>query len=341
MQPHSEGLFSVVVVVVGDSNTGRSGANHLHGCLNSLARQSGAPPLEVIVPHHHKVTGLDELRQRFPKVTFLPCDDLKTFTGRGGSREHHDELRARGIAASRGEIVALLEDFDRPAAGWAAAMWEAHRQRVAGVGGAIDNELDRLLNWAVYFCDFGKYQNPIPAGETLLASDANVSYKRSALEAIRPVWQDCYREPAVNGALHARGDRLTLCPAAVVNQQRLELRFFPALRERFIWGRSFAGSRPQTRVALLRFVYAILAPLLPPLLLLRMSFIAIKRRRYLGAFVRALPCTAALTLSWSLGEMVGYVTGTVSSDLPVAREGSGLAEEAAGSPRLQQPHFAE
>lgn len=335
------GLLSVVVVLVSDSNEGHCEVADLAECLDFLTRQSEPPALEVIVPHHLNVTGIEQLSRRFPEVTFLPCVDLKSFTGRGGSREHHDELRARGIAAAHGQIVALLEEFDRPDPGWAAAMWEAHRQPVAGVGGAIDNGVDRALNWAVYFCDFDKYQNPVPAGDTLIASDANVSYKRSALEAIRPIWQETCQEPAVNGALLSRGERLVLSAKAVVYQHRSDLRFLPSLKERYIWGRSFAASRPQTRTRLKRLLYAGLTILLPPVLVLRLTKTAVKRRRCLAGFIRALPLLAPLTISWSLGELVGYLAGRVKTDLPATGDGFSLAGGTSRSQGSRQPRLVE
>jgi hypothetical protein len=55
-------------------------------------------------------------------------------------------------------------------------------------------------------------------------------------------------------------------------------------------------------------VYAALSPALPAVLLARMAANVARKRRLGGAFVRALPLTAMLTVSWSLGELVGYVT---------------------------------
>ena len=50
-------------------------------------------------------------------------------------------------------------------------------------------------------------------------------------------------------------------------------------------------------------------PALPAVLLARMAANVARKGRLGGAFVRALPLTAMLTVSWSLGELVGYVTG--------------------------------
>jgi len=76
------------------------------------------------------------------------------------------------------------------------------------------------LNWAAYFCDLGKYQNPVRPGRTPFASAVNVSYKRAALESIRPVWHDSFNETRVNGELLRRGEALALAPEVVVRQFR-------------------------------------------------------------------------------------------------------------------------
>jgi hypothetical protein len=306
MQPPE---LSVVVVIVSDTTDARCNLAHLTGCLEALGHQIDAPPLEVIVPYHTHVTGIDELERCFPDVVFVPCEELKTWTGKGGSREHHDELRARGLAVARGEIIGLLEDVARPDPRWAAEMIAAHQGPYAAVGGAIENGIDRALNWAVYFCDFGKYQNPVPAGESTFASDANVSYKRPALEPIRDTWQEIFHETAVNWALMSRGQKLALSPKAVVYQHRSRLRLGDALKERFIWGRSYAATRGMMAGTVKRLIYAALSPVLPVVLLLRMTRTAVQRRRCLGAFLRAFPVTTLLIVSWSCGELMGYLTG--------------------------------
>ena len=264
--------------------------------------------MEVIVPYHPAVRGMDEIRQHYPEARFLEVPDLRSGAGRGGSREHHDELRARGLAAARGSILAVIEDHGTVAPAWCRHMIEAHGGPWAAVGGAIENGVPRLLNWAVYFCDFLRYQNPVPEGESDFASDANVSYKREALEAIRPVWQASFQETIVHRALQARGGRMRLASGMVLLQQREALRLGAALKERFIWGRSYAAARAGLAGGRQRLFWLALSPALPAVLLARMSAMAAAKRRTLGAFLRALPLTAALTVSWSLGEFTGYLT---------------------------------
>lgn len=301
--------LSVVVAIVSDTTSGHCDTSHLEGTLQSLAAQIDPPSMEIVVPHHSAIAGITELKASYPKVRFIPVDNLKTFTGRGGSREHHDELRVHGLKVACGELIALIEDHGRAAPHWSASLAAAHKKDTAAVGGAIENGVDRPLNWAVYFCDFGKYQNPVPAGETAFASDANVAYKRSALDAIKPVWKEVFHETSVNWALREHGGKLVLSPDMVLYQHRLGLRLGDALRERFTWGRSYAATRGRTAGFVKRMAYAALSPLLPAVLLMRMAANVARKGRCIAPFLKALPLTALLAVSWSCGEFTGYLTG--------------------------------
>lgn len=301
-------VLSVVAVIVSDTMSARCDVSHLEATLDALARQIDPPPMEILVPHLPRVEGLERLRERYPAVRFIPVADLKTYDGRPGSREHHDELRARGIAAAGGEIVALLEDHGRPETRWCARLAEAHRGGWAGAGGAIENGVDRPLNWAVYFSDFAFYMNPVPAGESRTISDANASYKRAALESVRPVWEARFNQVEVNAALLAKGERLLLSPDIVVFQHRLNLRLGAALQERYVWGRSFAAARCRNAAPPRRALYALFTPALPALLVARMAVQVLRKGRGRGAFLRALPLILLLAGAWSLGELEGYRT---------------------------------
>ncbi len=303
----------MVVAIVSDT-TGAPNSLHLARCLAALTEQAAAGSIEIIVPHLPSTTGISLLREQFPAVRFAEVPDLRMSTGRSGSREHHDELRARGLALARGNIVALIEDHGIPAPDWCRRITESHRQPFAVVGGAIENGIDRPLNWAVYYCDFLRYQNPLQAGASTFASDANVSYKRAALESIRPVWQEIFRESSVNDTLHSQGETVALAPEVVLHQHRLGLRLASALKERFVWGRSYAAARITRAGTGQRVVWAALSPALPVLLLLRMSILAFKKRRTFVPFLKALPLTAILLVSWACGEFMGYVTGRANSD---------------------------
>lgn len=301
--------LSVVVTIASDTTDGQPNTVHLAGCLEALHQQVGPPPQEIIVPYYPPLAGLDSLKPHYPEVNFLACEPPSSYTSRGGSREHHAELCAQAVQVARGDIIGLLEDHDRPHTHWCTSLIEAHRQPYAGIGGAVENGIDAPLNWAVYFCDFGRYQKPLTPGPSAFASDVNVAYKREALEAVRSAWQENFNERIVHAALLAGGYTLALSPDIVVSQHRLQLRLGSALRERVIWGRSYGAFRTHQLSLLQRLAYMLVSPLLPVVLLARMTRTVLGKGRCRVAFLKAFPLTAALTVAWSWGELIGYLTG--------------------------------
>lgn len=307
--------LSVVVVIVSDTNRGGASAALLSGCLEALMRQEGSPPLEIIVPYHSRVEGIDTLKAKFPQVQFVLVESLSSYTGKGGSREHHDELRACGLRLATGELIGLLEDHGRPDPHWASAMAAAHRQDCAGVGGAIECGSPRALNAAICLCDFGRYQNPLIAGPAWAISDANSTYKRADLDSIRPIWQHVFHETKVNAALSAARRQLLLEPTAVVEQHRGPLRLLDAIRERFVWGRSYAAARCKLVSTTKKVAYFALSPCLPIVLTWRLARHALRKPGGIPVLCKTLPFVVLLNMSWSLGECIGYLTGAAAKDV--------------------------
>ncbi len=282
----------------------------LQRCLRALHTQSSKLSLEIIVPYDEPCADVATLVAEFPGVQFIHAVGLDTAQARtGASREHHDTLRTIGLRAARGDTIALTEDHAHTANTWGAEMLAAleRHPNAAAVGGAVECDSDRLLNWAVWFCDFGRYQNPIPEGRSVFVSDSNVAYRRAALEKVADVWNDDYHETAVHWAMVDAGFELCTTPRVVVWQARGELPLGVALRERFVWARSFAGTRARM-IGARRFVLAALSPLLPLVMTWRLAKDAIQRRRHAGRFVTCLPLILVLESVWAWGEFVGYLT---------------------------------
>lgn len=301
--------LSVIVAIVSDTTDPKVDLSLLRDCLDSLRGQTDAPVLEIVVPYLNHVHGVEDLPSDYPEVIFLPVAEPDMSGFEGGNREHHDIIRAHGLKAATGRIVALLEDHALAAPGWARAVVNAHEGPEAGIGGSVENMADNALNWAVYFCDFCRYQNPVPKGPTDFASDANTSYKREDLFSIQPVWEESFREVVVNGALREAGKSVVLDPSIVAYQNRRNLTFGQALKERFVWGRSFAATRNRSLSGAKRAVYALASPILPFLLYLRFFRITKARGQNLGALMRSTPLILLLLLTWSVGEATGYVSG--------------------------------
>jgi hypothetical protein len=81
-----------------------------------------------------------------------------------------------------------------------------------------------------------------------------------------------------------------------------------ALRERFVWARSFAGTRARLVGSPNRWMYALLSPFLPMVMSWRIWRITAQRGAHSARFLKALPLIIALQMIWAAGEFVGYVT---------------------------------
>lgn len=298
-------VLSVVVTVV-------DGARAVERCLQALAAQEDPPALDVVVPYDETARGVGELAGRFPSVRFLPLGPLETarpVSTPAGQHELFDRRRAAGLAAVRGELVAILEDRGVPRVDWARTAVGLHALPYGVIGGAIQNGRDRLLNWAVYFCDFSRYQLPFEPGVRSYVSDVNICYKRAAVDATRSLWADRYHETTVHWELARLGETLFLAPSMVVDQMREGLALPSLVRERFDWGRLFAYTRAREVSRSRRLTLAVLSPLLPAVLFVRHAMNQVHKRAALGSFLVASPLVFLLLLSWSAGEMVGYLTG--------------------------------
>lgn len=310
--------MSVVVAIIEGSATA------VETCLRALEKDSGEIRLECIVPFDARLERVEEVQRQFPWVDFIDVGDLVNAAELGSaSREHHDILRAVGLLHSSAPIVALLEDHGTPSQGWCEAVLEAHgNSSAAAIGGAVENGVDRWINWAIYYCDFGRYQNPVPEDEVDYLSDSNVSYKREPLWCIEDIWSDAFHETSVNWELKRRGESLRLDANMVVYQTRRRLHLLQALMERFVWGRSFAGTRALEVAALQRAMYAAFSFLLPLALTARILSNGLRKRRHLRELLFALPFILLLETVWAMGEFVGYVTARASASVRPRRQAS-------------------
>ncbi len=284
----------------------------LERCLTALAAQQGAPPFEILVPYDEPCRDALTLQSKFPDVRFLPLDGVDTRAARaGGSREHHDTLRTLGMRAARGRFVLLTEDHAHAQPGWCAGLLKglADHPKAGCIGGAVECGGAGLLAFAVYLCDFGRYMNPLADGPAWYVSDSNVCYRRGVLDEVAEAWRGDYHETIVHGAIAAKGHELRLTPRVVVWQTRSGLTLGEALRERYVWGRSFAGSRVAGAGMGPRLVRAALTPLLPFVLTARLVNGVLQKKRAIGRMIAALPLLFLLSTVWSLGELVGYLTG--------------------------------
>jgi hypothetical protein len=289
-----------------------SGKESVRRCLTVLSPQIDFTKAEIIVPFDKWSNEVGELVLEFPEVEFHYIEDLGLAKSADISAHQHrlyDRRRAVGLQLSRGKIVAMIEDHALPAEDWCRQILAAHEQPHTVIGGAIENGIDRPLNWAWYYCDFGRYGRPLQNGEAEYVSDINVAYKRDALESVRDVWNEAYHETTVHWALRERGAKLVLNDKMVVFQQRPPLSLNKMLSERIAWGRVFAETRTREMSFARRLMFAAGAVILPPLLLTRIFNNMRRQKRTLRQMTSVLPLAFLLLLGWSLGESIGYLRG--------------------------------
>jgi len=112
--------LSVVVAASNDLSA-------LEKTLSSLRGQAETIDTEVIAVCNFDVKEKDEFEKQYP---FVKCVSLPEGTT-------VPELRTAGIYLSRGEIVALVEDYCVLDERWCAAIQKAHNSTHEVVGGAV------------------------------------------------------------------------------------------------------------------------------------------------------------------------------------------------------------
>lgn len=283
-----------------------NGRPYLDACLDALAGQQGEVSAEVIVADCTGAETQDYVRVSHPGVRLLAFDEAKSVP----------TLRAAGIQAARGEIVVITEDHCIPAPDWYHAIHDAHRRRPEpAIGGVVDNAATaRSIDWAVFFCEYSNFMSPMPAGSVSDLPGPNVSYKRSALDAMSDLIRDAYWETFLHDRLIERGFALWSDPQIRVLHKK-HFRFGSFFHERFHYGRAFAGHRNRFMSRGRRLAYWLLSPALPPILMLRIGRRVARRGRYHHAFLRALPLITLFMVAWAAGEWTGYASGPGKSEL--------------------------
>lgn len=286
-------------------------------CIEALDNQLDAPAFDVVVVYDPKLTNVAELAGERKAVRLIPSDE----SGDPAT------MAARCLREATGDIVLLTEDHCRPSPDWVKRLYDAHQTgdgEAPAIGGSIEIEFDAsAASWAFCYVDFFRYAKPLPAGRAEHVSVCNVAYKRAALDAVAEQWRDKLHETALHSALVERFGPLIMCPEAEVTMLR-RVRFGDAIRERYSFGRWFARKRIENATAAARIKWLLLSPLLPMVLMLRMTRTAMTRPRLRGPFIQSFVAIKMLACAWSWGEWIGYLTGKGPRSLAVAAELGGV-----------------
>lgn len=268
--------------------------------LDTVAAFTGAADagLEIVVAECARDGSGTRIGERWPAVHVVHFDAPRSIP----------ELRAAGIAAASAPIVALAADACAPGAGWLAALRRAHADGPDAVGGALENGSAGFVDWAVFFCEYGRFMTPLPAEPRADLPGQNVSYSRAALQQIDDLVRQGTWEPLWHWRLASRGARLVRDGSLVV-VLRKRFTFAAFVRERFNYGRSFAAQRVAAASPVTRALYAAGCVALPAIVLFRLGRDLLPKGRHLGRLLRAVPCLIVFAGVWAAGEAAGYAAG--------------------------------
>ncbi|MGH9947872.1 MAG: glycosyltransferase [Pyrinomonadaceae bacterium] len=267
----------------------------LRQCLASLVKQTDRADTEIIVASNFAVS---ETEGDIP-LKLLLLDEKATVP----------EIRRDGIALAKGKIVALVEDHCIFDSNWCEEIKKAHESPNVCIGGSVENaSVDKALDWAVYFYDYGKYMLPNAAGTAKSLSGINTSYKRKTLEELEEVYRNGFFESTINEELRKRGHQLMMAPAAVVyHNKSYEMKH--AVEHSYHLARSYAALRVSNISMPKRIFFGAVSFVLPVLLPVRIVLNTFRKGRNILPMFSAFPFIVLLTLVWSFGEFCGYLFG--------------------------------
>ena len=292
----ADGLAVSIVVI------GYAPASLLLNCVSALQSQvAGRSNVEVIVvaPKTHQGTALGPIHAVVPEFLWLEAPPAYNVA----------RMRGLGIARSRAPIIAMIEGDCMPSANWVARVLEGGAG--SAIGGAVEPAaFSRGIDWAAYFCEFAKFMRPLPTRVHQLPG-ANVVYERAVLPEPAHLESEGFYETFVNASVGGRHTLAYDADLVVVNHRRWSIR--GALRTRFHHGRGYAALRVANRSLGGRLPFMATSFVLPWVLSARVMGEIWRRRRFVIRSIIVLPWIVALSVTWSVGELLGYGAGPGSS----------------------------
>lgn len=286
----SSGLSVVVPFVNGPSD--------LDSTLEALSQQRSDLDLEVLVVD--RVGTPDLLQKKHAWASFIPVPRDMTIP----------DMRAVAFRMASKESVAVIEDHVVVPPGWARALLDAQTPDSPVVGGAVDNAAtERLVDWAAFLCEYSQSLPPLPAGKSDWLTGNNVVYPRTLLQKHRRVVESGAWENQLHDAIKADGVALTCVPSIVVGH-KMHYTVGLYMSQRFLYSRSYAGTRARGQSLPKRLIMAAASVALPPVLLKRIVSRVRPRAPYSAKLGKTLPLIALFVVAWAAGEMVGYVLGS-------------------------------
>jgi glycosyltransferase involved in cell wall biosynthesis len=276
------------------------GAPFIGQCLDSVKEQAEKAGAEVIVVAAGAADYARRIAEEFPWTRVIHASDVRKVPA----------LRGRGVEEARGEWIGVIEEHCSAKADWLEQALAAHATgHYAAAGGpVVDYDYPRLRDWVVYFLEYNGALPPVARGETADLNDANIVYRRSVLAEHMHLLGEGYWPMTLHPTLLDKGGKLLSVPEMIV-YHRGPFDFGYYLHQRFLFSRAFAGVRAQSQSKMRRLAYIVGVPLVPVMLLARMTARVVRKRRRIAQFFMTLPLTIPALVVMVAGEWVGYVVG--------------------------------
>jgi len=278
----------------------------LHEIIPGLApiiKQCQDQGMEIILACCSDSDRINTVTTHYPNVILLQLP----------SEAHLPRLLGVALARATGQVIAITDVTCEIDENWISEILKAHQKSPPVIGGAVEPKgLRSLVAWAAYFCDYGQFMLPFAEGAVGEIPGNNISIKRWALERGKEVMKREFWKTHWCLTLQEKGINLYAVPSIIVSYRK-SFHFCQYLERRFHHGRCFGGMRAEKMSQGMRMVYSVFSPLLPILFCVRILRAVLPKRRYLCRLFLSFPIIIQATISWSLGELVGYLSGTGTS----------------------------
>jgi len=268
-------------------------------CLDSLASQTFLQEIEIIVADC-STDGTDRLiATQYPDVRLLHFTKPLTTP----------QLLKRALQEARGGVVVVTDHHCRFPSDWLEKLRQDHQGEFDVIGGAVEYAgPNTLVSWACYFADYGPFMLPASHRTTSVLAGNHVSYKRSLIEESLDSMPDGFWKVFFHWDLDRQGIRCLFDPDLVVTCVQSEP-FWGFLWRYYLNGLYFAAMRCRRISLAARCWHIVTTPALPPLLLYRRLDAVWRRNKNRATLVLTVPLLATFVVSWSVGELTGYILG--------------------------------
>jgi Glycosyl transferase family 2 len=281
--------LSVVVISI-------SRPDLLKQCISALSLQSGFDQMDIHIISKNEGRDLASCLSQSPNIQWHQVSVAHTVP----------KMRTEGILNAKADLIAMLEDDCMVGPKWYQSIVEAHQAPYPAVGGAIDpGSYSRGIDWGIYYCEYSRFLSPFSGVVPALPGN-NVSYKRNALD-LESISNGLY-EVFLHEKWQKSGVELFAADGMAVYNNN-SWRAKSCVSTPFHHGRAYAAQRFGTGLTPKKFLYGVLAIMLPLLKSTRTIRDVVSRKQPELPVLKALPWIVLFQSCWSVGEITGYLLG--------------------------------